>query len=280
MGSHANITSPQVKTAAQNVVTAVDVAIISNKSEFWSLTFEFKLAKHETTGFNGLSVFFWDRGIVGSNAAAANWYWEQYREFPTFINGGWGVFMRAYVQATKPKSTTVQLKHPGHELFLNVYDSQGRHVGYDTENPTKTGIDAEIDGALYLDMENGTKVTILPEDLEEFEVVVDGQFMEEPEEPYTLTYTIMEGDELLFEETKEAAIVEDTAHRASVTLGEGTLVIGETTVESTQPEPEPEPEPEPKPEPQSGGIPGFPIEAAIFGLVAGAVLLWQLRRRH
>lgn len=276
LGSDAKITSPQVKAAAQNVVQAVDAAIISSKVEFWSLTYTFEMVMHDTTGLNGLSIFFWDKGSAGSNAATGNWYWTKFSQFPTFSNGGWGAFMKAYVAATKPKSTTVKLTHPGHELFLNVYDSTGRHVGYDPENPTRMGIDAEIEGALYLDMGNGTKIIILPEELGEFEVVVDGQFMEEHEEPYELTYSVIEGDEILFEETKEGTIEENTAHRTPVTLGTDVLVVGETTIESTEPEPEPEPEQEPNPR----GIPGFPFESVAIGAALSAVLLWMIKRRN
>jgi len=41
-----------------------------------------------------------------------------------------------------------------------------------------------------------------------------------------------------------------------------------------EPEPEPQPEPEPEPEPETGGggIPGFPIEAILLGLVLIALL--------
>jgi uncharacterized protein (DUF2267 family) len=275
-----NITNPQVKAAAQKVVQAVDSAVVSSKVEFWSLGLGFKMWKHDTTGLNGLSVFFWDRGNAGRNSAVGNWYWEKYGQFPTFKNGGWGAFIQAYVAATQPRSTTVALTHPGRELFLNVYDSEGRHVGYDPENPTRMGIDSEIEGALYADLGNGTKIIILPEELEEFEVVVDGQFMEEPEEPYELTYTIGEGDELIFEETIEGTIEENTAHKTPVTLGTDALVIGETTIESAEPEPEPEPEPEePEPEPEQRGIPGFPVEGIMLGLtIAVFLLLWD--RRH
>jgi hypothetical protein len=209
----------------------------------------------------------------------ANYYWNIYTQFPTFSNGGWGEFMKAYINATKPKSTTVKLTHPGHELFLNVYDSEGRHIGYNPDNPTKIGIDAEIDGALYLDMENGTKIIILPEELEEFEVVVDGQFMEEQEEPYGLTYSMGAGDELIFEETREGTIEENTAHKTPVTLGTDSLVIGETTIEKDEPELELEPEPE---EPESGseeehdkprGIPGFSFESILIGVILSIFLI-------
>jgi len=269
------ITSSEIKTIAELVWLSVDPAIISKKIEFWSLGLDLKMVKLDTTGLNGLSVFFWDRGGAGSNAAVANSYWTTYTQFPTFSNGGWGKFMQAYIAATKPKSTTIKITHPGHELFLNVYDSTGRHIGYDPENPTRLGIDAEIDGALYLDMENGTKIIILPEGLEEFEVVVDGRFMEEPEEPYELTYTIGEGDELIFEETLEATIEEGTSHSMPVQVTSTTVEVGETTVITPEPEPEPEPEEEPD---KPGGIPGFGYESILIGLLLSTFLIWLSRR--
>jgi len=270
------ITSSEIKTIAQLVWLSVDPAIISKKIEFWSLGLDLKMVKLDTTGLNGLSVFFWDRGGAGSNAAVANSYWTTYAQFPTFSNGGWGKFMQAYIAATKPKSTTIKITHPGHELFLNVYDSTGRHIGYDPENPTRLGIDAEIDGALYLDMENGTKIIILPEELEEFEVVVDGRFMEEPEEPYELTYTIGEGDELIFEETLEATIEEGTSHSMPVQVTSTTVEVGETTVIAPEPEPEPEPEEEPD---KPGGIPGFRFESVLIGVVLSMLAMWLMSRR-
>jgi hypothetical protein len=274
------ITSDEIKVTAELAWLSVDPSILSKKIEFWSLDLNFNMVKHDSTGLNGLSVFFWDKGGAGSNAAMANYYWNIYTQFPTFSNGGWGEFMKAYINATKPKSTTVKLTHPGHELFLNVYDSEGRHIGYDPDNPTKIGIDAEIDGALYLDMENGTTIIILPEEVEEFEVVVDGQFMEEKEEPYELTYSMGEGDDLIFEETREGTIEENTAHKTPVTLGTDALVIGETTIEKAEPELEPEPEPEePKEETQGKGIPGFPLESILTGLIIVIVILWRNQQR-
>jgi hypothetical protein len=268
------ITSTDIKTIAELVSLSVDPTFISEKIEYWSLDLNFKMVKHDSTGLNGLSVFFWDKGGAGSNAAMANHYWTIYNQFPTFSNDGWGKFMQAYINATKPKSTTVKLTHPGHELFLNIYDSEGRHIGYNPENPTRLGIDAEIEGALYLDMENGTKIIILPEGLEEFEVVVDGHSMEEPEEPYELTYSIGEGDELIFEETREGTIEENTAHKTPVTLEIDDLVIGETSIERAEPEPEPEPEEEPdKPD----GIPGFGIESILMGVILSIFLIWISR---
>jgi hypothetical protein len=78
---------------------------------------------------------------------------------------------------------------------------------------------------------------------------------------------------------------------------------GETTppvivyINSTLPEPSPTPTPEPSPSPSpepharedvtpaseekgNQGIPGFPYEAIILGIIAGAIVLWMMQRRN
>jgi hypothetical protein len=48
--------------------------------------------------------------------------------------------------------------------------------------------------------------------------------------------------------------------------------IYKMSVEGKYPAEDPEPEPAPK------GIPGFPYESVVFGVVAGAVLVWYLSK--
>ena len=52
--------------------------------------------------------------------------------------------------------------------------------------PSKTMIDSDIPHSLYLDLGNGTDMIIIPADVSDFEVVVDGDYMEEVEESYSL----------------------------------------------------------------------------------------------
>jgi len=80
--------------------------------------------------------------------------------------------------------TVVQLKEKGKHLYLHVYDSLGRHVGINYET---SQIEIQIPDSYYFDNMNGTTFIVLPTNLTEFKIVVDGKFAQEPTENYTLT---------------------------------------------------------------------------------------------
>ena len=84
------------------------------------------------------------------------------------------------------RSLRIQLHESGHKLYLHIYDSMGRHVGYNRD----TGeIDNEIEGAVYIDDNAGTIRILLPY-LDNYTIIVDGKDATEDEEPYTLNMTL------------------------------------------------------------------------------------------
>jgi hypothetical protein len=92
-------------------------------------------------------------------------------------------------------------------------------------------LDTGIPGAMYEDFRNGTKVLLLPGSLEDFRVVVDGYYMEEDEESYSLTLTVIRGGEVTSTQSLEGMIHSNTTHSMPVEIQDGTLIVGETIVE-------------------------------------------------
>ena len=130
-------------------------------------------------------------------------------------------------------------------------------------------IDSDIPNSFYLDLGNGTDIIIIPADVSDFEVVVDGDYMEEAEESYSLFIDLIQENEVVFEHSMDYIIEEDTGHLISEVSGQD-LIISEITVKGMTPsESEPKPEPETKPR----GIPGFPLEALLLGIFLTALLM-------
>ena len=86
-----------------------------------------------TTGYNGITILLFNQNertkrfvprltMVGSAVTLSS----------DRIVQSWSAFMRDFnisQPSSTASSTEVSLAHSGHELYLNVYDSQGRHVG-------------------------------------------------------------------------------------------------------------------------------------------------------
>jgi len=173
----------------------------------------------------------------------------------------------------KTPSSTVTFSHRGHEMYLNISDSRGGHVGYNPNNPSLTKIDLGIAGANYFDMGNGTVVVYLPGAVTDYTITVDGIQMEEAKEDYTLELARFVGDAVSAEKVVTNTIDVGTRQTTPVTITEKEITVGATQIEN------------PKTRTQltgggGGGIPGFPIGPIILGIIMGVTLLWVLRRRH
>jgi len=253
------------------LLKAIDDAVLALDSETYSKS---KNEYLQDSLYNGISIFLPPTNTI-------------YRKYARFYDAtslsemtDWGEFIDIYSEAWEKELNSIRsflgLKHPGHELYPHVYDSEGRHVGYDPDHWSRTKVEYGIPGAFYLDFHNGTKVLSLPGEISEYQVVIDGLHMEEEVEDYTLTSALTRGGEIIHQETLEGTIEEGTSHSMPVQVTATTVEVGETTVIAPEPEPEPEPE---EPEPEQRGIPGFPLEGIMLGLtIAVFLLLWD--RRH
>jgi len=134
--------------------------------------------------------------------------------------------------------TILTLQHSGHELYLNVYNSTGGHTGFNPAllNYSRDAI-ALIPGTFYFDFGNGTTMIALPPSMQNFSLVVDGTFMEEASENYTLTYTVVQNGTVTSTKTVEGNISQYTRQSAYVMIQNGTLNVGAPTVTTTSSSP-------------------------------------------
>ena len=121
-------------------------------------------------------------------------------------------------------SNIVSLKEPQQKLHLHIYDYTGSHIGFNYE----TGrIDTQIEDAVYIDFLNGTIEIILPPDLQEFKVVVDGKSAEYSTETYCLEIVVLRDGGLvqgLFRE--EGSIEQGETQEYMIQISEqGTITV-------------------------------------------------------
>jgi hypothetical protein len=130
--------------------------------------------------------------------------------------------------------TLLELLHPGHQLYLSVYDSAGGHTGFNPSllNMSREAIDV-IPGSYYFDFNDGTALIILPSSMQNFRVVVDGAAMEEASEQYTLAYTVVQNGAVTSAKTVQGTISQYALQSAAVTIQKGVLAVGATTVSTS-----------------------------------------------
>ncbi|EMR74231.1 Peptidase C11, clostripain [Thaumarchaeota archaeon SCGC AB-539-E09] len=260
------------------LLKAIDDAVLAIDSETYSKS---KNEYLQGSLYNGISIFMPPTNTI-------------YRKYARFYEAtsfsevsDWGEFIDLYSEEWEEEMNAISsyfhLTHPGHELYPHVYDSEGRHVGYDPDHWSRTKVEYGIPGAFYMDFNNGTKVLSLPGEISEYQVVIDGLHMEEEVENYTLTSALMRGGEIIHQETLEGTIEEGTSHSMPVQVTSTSVKVGETTVITPEPEPEPEPEetePESGEEPDKpGGIPGFGFNSVLIGVVLSMLAMWLMSRR-
>jgi len=215
------ITDPAVKAAASALIVDVKAAVIANTT----------LPRM----YEGLTVLLLN---------AANVYPSFYQPFTTTEAGlsfaaaaNWLPLLQNIEHSSSESSfsaTVVTLVHPGHQLYLEVYNSTGGCTGYNPAilNSTGSGIEI-IPGTYYLDFGNGTAFAVLPSSMHSFTTIVDGTAMEEPNENYTLTYAVIQNGTVASTKTVLGTISNGTLQSANASIQNGILVIGTSTSTST-----------------------------------------------
>jgi energy-converting hydrogenase Eha subunit E len=79
--------------------------------------------------------------------------------------------------------TVVQMLEAQSKLYLHVYDVAGNHVGF---NFAQNTTDVNIPSSSYFDNQHGKIEIVLPPDLKDFRIVVDGTHAHYNHENYTL----------------------------------------------------------------------------------------------
>jgi len=228
-----------IKAAAVEVIyRRAEAVVASNQSVFNST------GARIASDYTGLTIFLWrkgyDYGLAPGTSPSAIYqhFLGFYRELSFARNASWEGFMENFTRSLPADVVALTLLHPGHELYLHVYDQLGRHVGFSQAfiEQSRTGIELGIPGAFYIDFHNGTKALLLPGNLSDFRVVVDGRSMVEDEEPYALHYTLIRDGQVKDAETLQSVIKAGTNHSTSVELVGDDLVRGEMIVEGEEQE--------------------------------------------
>ena len=229
-------------------------------------------------GFNGLSFFLWPNGDDSISGRTFNTYMRYYENTNLCKNTKWKEFIDLHREKVQADTTIyLCLDQEGHELYPHAYDAQGRHVGRNPDHWSKTKLDLEIPWATYFDFRNGTKIISLPGNLTDFTLKVDGMSMEEEEESYQLTCSLIRGEEIFSREVIDNPIEENTNHTAQIKVENNDFEIGEIKIEKEIIEPVQEPEPQPEP----GGIPGFTVESTILAIALATILIkWMTRGKN
>jgi len=266
----------KIRESALEVNRTLHEAVVENNVNIFETSLSTgKKEKVESPGFHGLTMFFWKDSTTGKAETQYTGYMEHYDACNFAKETEWKKVMEDYRNYKPTDIISLILQHEGNELYLHVYDSEGRHIGYNSSNPSKKMIDSYIPNSLYLDFGNGTDTIIIPAEVTNFEIEVDGSYMEEAEESYSLFIDYIQENEVIFEHRIDNSITLNSSHSMSVEASGQELMISEISVRgSTSIEPEPQPEPEAKPR----GIPGFPLEALTLGILLTA-LLWRIRRK-
>jgi hypothetical protein len=271
------ISKYDIKEAATGVVAALDNAILSKKLMYydWERK-EFVNVNY----YGGVSILFYDIGFEWSRVSAFVIFKGVYRTLRFSDDPSWLGFLESYAARQKYEenrgktpSSTVTLSHGGHELYLSINDPSGRHVGFNQSEPSLTKIDLGIVGTNYFDMGNGTVVIYLPGTVTDYNITVDGTQMQEAKEDYTLDLSGFIGDAVSAEKVVTNTIGVGTRQTTQVTITEKEITVGATQIENVKP----------NTQPTGGGgsgIPSFPYESIILGIIIGAVLFWALQRRQ
>ena len=141
-------------------------------------------------------------------------------------------------------------------------------MGFNPDLPRKVSVEGGIPGALYLELDDGDEIILLPETVFEFNVIIDGN--DTVETAYTVSYTVINDDEITSEETTSGIFEQNSKHTIPVTLEENTIILSDVEIETTN-----EPEPE-----AHGGIPGFSVESLILSILLASVIMWVMKKKN
>jgi hypothetical protein len=130
---------------------------------------------------------------------------------------------------TIESGTIVSLHETQHKLYLHIYDSDGRHVGFNHES-NQTEI--QIPGATYEDLGNGI-IIILPCSTTNFKTVIDAKSAQEENESYELTVVTVKDNEVIDQKNVTSNIKKEAKHAYDVQIspqGEIVTIQNEETV--------------------------------------------------
>ena len=153
----------KIRESALEVNRTLHDAVVENSVNIFEInSMTGKKEKVESSGFFGLTMFFWKDSITGKAETAFTNYIEHYDSCNFAKETDWKKLMEDYRSAKPTDIISLILQHEGNELYLHVYDSEGRHIGFNSSNPSKKMIDSDIPNSLYLDLGNGTDMIIIP----------------------------------------------------------------------------------------------------------------------
>jgi hypothetical protein len=255
------VSDTSVKNAAAKVIdslndNAIVKVIINNDAK------NFPTGSETLSQFNGVSVFFWRDGVKGDAG-------KMYREIEGSYDGtlfnqetSWKQFIQKYVEKSSRNSVTVKLS-ADKKLNLKVVDDKGNKLGVNPKNPVNQVPEDEIPGSLYLELQDGDEIIILPESVAKFDVVIDGNVTSD----YTLDYNMIMDGELVTEETMTGSFESYSTHLIPVSISGENISLGETEIT--------------KQDSKQDGIldtiieliPGYSVETILLGLILGYLII-------
>jgi len=128
--------------------------------------------------------------------------------------------------------TSIKLQESQHHLFLQVYDSQSRHVGL---NYTSNETEIEVPYAYYFDNSNGTITVILSMYNSSCRVIVDATFAQQTTESYNLTIITVNTAQTIDQNITQATIQEGTQNQYNIEISQDGKIISVTPVPEFQP---------------------------------------------
>ncbi|MEW5761091.1 MAG: hypothetical protein AB1779_10040, partial [Candidatus Thermoplasmatota archaeon] len=103
------------------------------------------------------------------------------------------------------------------KLYLHLYDSKGRHIGF---NYTANETTIDIPDATYFDFYDGVILITLPPDVLNFDIIIDGKYAEEAIESYNLTIVTYKDSKILDEFYNESSIGQYKLEELKVRISE------------------------------------------------------------
>ncbi|MEM2738453.1 MAG: hypothetical protein QXK93_05660 [Candidatus Bathyarchaeia archaeon] len=104
--------------------------------------------------------------------------------------------------------TAIVLNETQHKLYLHVYDSKGRHVGY---NHQTGSVEIGIPDAEYYDNNKGILAIALPANISDFSIKVDAASAQEQTETYALIVVVIENLEIKTQNSLTTTIQQGTS---------------------------------------------------------------------
>ena len=121
--------------------------------------------------------------ITYANGELTRWTNVQYSNSPPQTINPVTYLTNSLLGSLQTSNTVVQMQEPGAKLYLNVFDNEGNHDGY---NAILNSIDMNIPGSYYYDNQYGRIDIVLPSTVKNFTINVDGVKAEQNNEEYAV----------------------------------------------------------------------------------------------